>query len=438
MGRGKFIFFLAWRNVLRYRKRSLQSFLILFCGTFCVMLVDAYMRGYAASSTERIVSQSGHLDIHAAGYLDSAEAMPLDLSISDAESVMGRALRAAGAACSRGVRPLLAPSIETGCMLSNGETSRAAVVYATESFARSLPGQERELNPLLRELPTAIVSGHFYRSPLERGALLDEKYARKLGLGPGDSLILLGNDAYGSFSMMETPVIGLVREASLPSEAGCLVDMASFAPVFGLEGKATAISLWFASGDKAALSGSKAEAAAVRALERELSPDSGLEIRPFSAISASYTAMFEFLDVFLAAMMAVFAVVASVGITNAILLSVQERVKDLGTLRAIALSSRQAGYLVYAETLITGLAASIASLALGALTIWIMQSSGFGIRFELSDMGSALPDAIRPGLFPSRLLVIAGISAVFPILAALIPARAAQKLTIRESLCAGT
>jgi len=438
MGSGKFIFFLAWRNVLRYRKRSLQSFLILFCGTFCVMLVDAYMRGYAASSTERIVSQSGHLDVHAAGYLDSAAAMPLDLSIPDVDSVMNRMLKASNAACSREAQPLLAPSIETGCMLSNGETSRAAAVYATESFARSLSGQKKELNPLLREIPAAIVSGHFYRAPHEKGALLDEKYARKLNLGPGDSLILLGNDAYGSFSMMETPIIGLVREASLPSGAGCLVDIASFTPIFGLEGRATAISLWFASGDKAALSGSKSEASAVRAVELELAPDSGLEVRPFSAISAGYAAMFDFLDIFLAAMMAIFVVVASVGITNAILLSVQERVKDLGTLRAIALTSRQAGFLIYAETLITGLAASIAALSLGVLTIWVMQSTGFGIRFELSDMGSALPDSIRPGLFPVRLLVISGISAVFPILASIIPARAAQKLTVRESLCTGT
>src|SRR5512138_689557 len=98
----RFIFFLAWRNVIRYRKRTLQSFLILFFGTTCIMLVDAYMKGYAAASTERIVSQTGHLDAHAKGYLDSAEAMPLDLAIADSEGVMDEMLAQATAVTESG------------------------------------------------------------------------------------------------------------------------------------------------------------------------------------------------------------------------------------------------------------------------------------------------------------------------------------------------
>ena len=287
---------------------------------------------------------------------------------------------------------------------------------------------------MLSDARSAIVEGHYFLDPSERGALLDEKFARRLGLAVGDSLILLGNDAYGSFSMMETKIIGVVREASLPEGTGCVVDLASFAPVFGLEGKAAAISLWFVSGDAMKPLGSKAEPAAVRAVMAALKGNANLEVRPFSAISSSYAAMFEFLDIFLAGMMAIFVIVAGVGMTNAILLSVQDRVRDLGTLRAIALSSRQAGALIYAETLITSLAAALAALGLGMLTIWILQSSGLGIRFEFSEIGANFPDSIRPQLFPMRLLAISAMSALFPLLAAALPARGARKLTIRECL----
>jgi len=104
----------------------------------------------------------------------------------------------------------------------------------------------------------------------------------------------------------------------------------------------------------------------------------GLKARPFAEISAGSAAMFDVLDLFLGGMMAVFALVAGVGMARAILLSVQERVKDLGTLRAIALSSRQAGRLIYCETLLTL------------------------------------------------------ISAIFPLVAAVLPARTASKLMVRE------
>ena len=133
----KLVMFLAWRNVLRYRKRTIQSFLILFCGAFCVMLIDAYMKGFAASSIERVVSQSGHLDVHAAGYMDSAEAMPMDLVIDDADGVMETMLSAAAAAASPGTEILLSPSALTGCMLSNGEISKPAAVLAAEPYARA-------------------------------------------------------------------------------------------------------------------------------------------------------------------------------------------------------------------------------------------------------------------------------------------------------------
>lgn len=438
MGTIRLILFLAWRNILRYRRRTIQTFLILFCGAFCVMVIDAYMKGFASSSMDRIVGQAGHLDVHAAGYLDSAEATPLDLAIADAEPLMETMLAAASRAASPGVIPLAAASVATGCMLSNGETSVGAGVLAAEPFARTPPAGASVPNPQFAGARDAVVSGHFFLNPGERGALLDEKYARKLGLSVGDPLILLGNDAYGSFSMMESTVIGLAREASLPGEAGCVVDLASFAPAFGLDGMATGISLWFASDGGAKLAACDAEADAARAVIAALNAEGGRELPPvaraFAEISASYAAMFDFLDVFLAGMMAIFALVACVGMANAILLSVQERVKDLGTLRAIALTSRQAGYLIYAETLMTALAASLCSLGVGALAIAALEAAGFGFGFDLSDVAASLPSAIRPAFLMGRILAISLLSVVFPIAAAVLPAHAARGLTIRESL----
>ena len=430
----QFIFFLAWRNVVRYRRRTLQCFLILFAGSFSVMLVDAFMKGYSASSMSRIVSQAGHLDVHAAGYLDAAEAMPLDLAIEDAPGTIGRMLETGSRLATGDVVPLATPLIATGCMLSDGEHSRASPVLVAEAYARTRGSGTAPVNPLLSAVPGSLVRGRFWRDNNDPGAILDGKYARKLGLETGDSLILLGNDAYGSFSMMETAIIAIAREASLPEGVGCVVDYASFAPLFGLEGKATGISLWFATVDGAVIPNGNVEPAAVDGIIADFSSVPGIEARPFSKISANYAAMFDFLDVFLAGMMAVFAVVAAVGMTNAILLSVQDRVKDLGTLRAIALTSREAGGLVYAETLITGIGAALGALLAGFAAITILEMTGIGFKFEYATASSGLPSMIRPRLFPLRIVAISAMSALFPLVAAILPARAARKLTIRESL----
>lgn len=429
-----FIIFLAWRNCVRYRKRTMQSFLILFCGAVSIMLVDAYMKGYAASSMERVIETSGLLDAHALGYLDSADAMPLDLAIDDADAVMDLMISVAAKNLSKGAIPFAAASIDTGCVISNGEVSRAVRVCAADAYAKTLPNAMPSINPVFWKASKSIISGRFFAGGSESGAILDAKYAEKLSLKAGDTLILLGNDAYGSFSMLETPILGIAREGSLPGEAGCAIDRASFSGPFGLAGKTTAIALWFTKDGGKTLLGRDDEGIASEQVVQSLGKLPLIEVRTFSQIAASYVAMFEFLDIFLFGMMAIFAIVAIVGMCNAILLSVQDRTKDIGTLRAIAITSRQAGFLIYAETLITGAAAAFAALAVGFILVHILAAGRIGIRFELSDMGAALPEMIIPGLFPFRLFAISGLCTALPVLAALLPARTARKLTVRECL----
>ena len=429
-----FLWFLAARNVRRYWKRSLQSFLILFCGALCVMVVDSFLRGFAQSASVQIVNESGHLDVHAPGYLESAEATPLDLAVPDVQETARWLISAASQKAAPGTRVVAASSILTGCMIANGETSRGALVWGVD--VEALGEGKKVLNPALTDLPTKVTSGRFFQGPEDRGLLLDAKVASRLGTSPGSSVILVGTDAFGSFAMVEVPVLGIVASGALPGGAGALADRQSLGSGLGMENSATAVSLWFLDANTMAVLGSKAEPQAAEAAVAAARAQ-GLQARPFAEISAGSVAMFEFLDLFLGGMMAVFAVVAGVGTANAILLSVQDRVKDLGTLRAIALSSRQAGRLIYCETLLVGIAAATAALTVGTLLVWTLETTGMAITFDLSKISFGLPDDLRPAFFPDRIALLALVSAIFPLVAAILPARAASKLTVRECFAGG-
>jgi putative ABC transport system permease protein len=120
---------------------------------------------------------------------------------------------------------------------------------------------------------------------------------------------------------------------------------------------------------------------------------------------------------------------------NAILLSVQERTKDLGTLRAIALSSRGTGLLVAMETFMVGCLAALCAYILCLLALWIMIRSGLSFSVDVtSGKPSVMPTIIRPTLLPIRLSLFALFCAFFPLLSALFPIRVASRLTIREAL----
>lgn len=432
-----FVLFLATRNVRRYWKKSLQTFAIIFAGAFCIMLVDAFMRGFSDSTVKRIVSQSGHADAHAPGYLDSEKAYPLDLPVRGAEGVE-RAMLAAAASGLPGTRAIAAASISTAGMLSNGDKSVPGGIYGAEAFALDSGGGRTIPNPALAQAGERLSSGAFFSSPDDRGAIVDEKLAKKLGLSPGSRLVILGTDAYGSFGMAELAVLGIAREGSLPEGALCLADIASLASALGMEGNSSAVALWVGREGAAgfeAIAPERAEAATLAAVAA--AAGAGLEARPFSSISAEYSALFDFLDYFMLGMMIVFALVAGAGMANAILLSVQDRTKDLGTLRAIALSSRGTGFLVAAETFIVGTAAAAAAFLVGLAAVWVLERTGFSIGFELaSNSSGGFPDALRPRLMPGRLGLIALVCGAFPLLAALLPIRIASRLTVREALSA--
>jgi putative ABC transport system permease protein len=428
----RFIWFLALRNAARYKRRSLQTVAILAIGCFSIMIVDSFMKGFASNAMERVVEGAGLVDAHGRGYLESADAIPLDLAVSDARAAAKLMIDAAeNAGVDRG---LAAASIVAGCMVSNGEVSKSGLVVGIDPFARTADGGYGPVTPSMRRVEASLTAGSYYGSPGEGGAILDERLAAKLGVAPGDSAVIVANDAYGSFSMLETKVIAVAREGSLPDEAICAVDFGTLSEAVGMEGKASVVSLWLENRETGRLIGADEARPAIDAALEALEPDASLTARGFADIASSQSAMFEFLDVFLAGMMVIFVLVAGVGVANTILLSVRERVSDLGALRAIALSPAQSGALIFAETAILAAFAAALALAFGAIAVLVLRETGASLTFSLSDVGAGLPDAIKPELFMDRLVGIALGCSLLPLAAAALPARAASRLTVRECM----
>jgi len=118
----------------------------------------------------------------------------------------------------------------------------------------------------------------------------------------------------------------------------------------------------------------------------------------------------------------VLAIVISLfGIANTLALSIHERTRELGMLRAIGMSRRQVRTMIRYEAVITALIGAILGMVLGvifaALISQPLKDEGFTLSYPV---GSLLV-----------LLVLAGFAGV---LAAILPARRASRLNILDSL----
>ena len=121
-------------------------------------------------------------------------------------------------------------------------------------------------------------------------------------------------------------------------------------------------------------------------------------------------------------LLALAVVISLIGIANTLALSVHERTRELGLLRAVGMHRRQLKRAVRWEALmISGLGAVLgAVLAVGG---------AWGIVQALNTEG--VTEVVIP---VTRLLVIVGFAGVAGVLAATSPARRAAKLNVLEAL----
>jgi putative ABC transport system permease protein len=121
------------------------------------------------------------------------------------------------------------------------------------------------------------------------------------------------------------------------------------------------------------------------------------------------------------ALLALAIVISLFGIANTLALSIHERTRELGMLRAIGMSRRQVRTMIRYEAVITALIGAILGMALGivfaALIAQPLKDEGFTLSYPVGELVG--------------LLILAGFAGV---LAAILPARRASRLNVLQSL----
>jgi putative ABC transport system permease protein len=121
------------------------------------------------------------------------------------------------------------------------------------------------------------------------------------------------------------------------------------------------------------------------------------------------------------ALLALAVIVSLFGIANTLALSIHERTRELGMLRAIGMSRRQVRTMIRYEAVITALIGALLGMVLGVIFAAL-------IAQPLKDEGFALSYPV------GSLLLLLVLSAVAGVIAAIPPARRASRLDVLDSL----
>jgi ABC-type lipoprotein release transport system permease subunit len=164
-----------------------------------------------------------------------------------------------------------------------------------------------------------------------------------------------------------------------------------------------------------------------------------IEVVDWRQLSPDYVAIAEYERNATGIILFLVIVIAAVGISNTILMSVLERTRELGMMRAIGMRSREIKTTLLAEAGMIGFLGSIAGMILGAIANLYMTTVGIDYTAYLRemDMGYRITEVMYSAWNPPAFLFALVFGILMATITAYPPIRRALRLRIIDSLHRG-
>ncbi|WP_433606277.1 FtsX-like permease family protein [Dactylosporangium sp. CA-139114] len=242
------------------------------------------------------------------------------------------------------------------------------------------------------------------------GVILAERVARGRGLTVGDTLPM----TFARTGEQRLPVAGLLRDADAQAlSTDYIIGLDTYARLYAEDVDASVF---------VRLADGADPAAARRAIEAALAGTPTAQLRDQAeAVAGRTRGVDEILGVTTALLLFTVAI-ALLGITNTLALSIVERTREIGLLRAIGMSRTQLRWMVRGEAVLVAVLAVVIGVALGL---------GFGAG-AVTALGSSTPLAVEVPF--GRLALIVAVATVAGLVAGLLPARRAARLDVLDAI----
>ncbi|MDH4207460.1 MAG: ABC transporter permease [Anaerolineae bacterium] len=386
---------MSWRNVWRNWRRTIIAVIAISLGLVLLLVFDGLMGGAEQGMYGNVVKlQGGNVQIHAPGYREKANRLPL-LPLSDSEAVVQAALaqpRVVGAS----------RRINSGGMVSSHEGT----------FPVAIIGIEPELEAPVGLLADNIAAGRYLTAQDGDQLLVGQALADRLEVGVGDRVTLIGRAPHEQMRRRTMTIVGIYDLGIDEVEKGLVyISLAEAQALYNLRDQATEVNVVLRSIGQ--------EEHVVAALSAELP---GVEVDPWYVTDPTTKQTMEMEKGIMSLFGLVILVIAGVGILNLLLMAVFERTREIGILAAIGMKRWETMVLFLLEGTFIGLLGALAGCVVGGLiNLYFGQVGLPWAAQEYSELTALLGDRIYfdvgIGLLLNRgltVLIIAAVAALYP------------------------
>ena len=359
---------LSARNLMRYRRRTLLTAILIAVGVIALLLFVATAGSFKQVMVGGITdSMLGHLQIHHKGYTASIDNLPLNLDLKPtAIKKVETILKSEPAIASYSER------VKLGAMFSNFNESTSIRLNGVDPVA------EDATVPTLRQ---RISDGTSTGLLVEPGQILiPALLAKGMKVKVGDSIVLVATNASGSVNGKNFIVRGVLEAVTGPGGRDGYIHIDDARDLLRLEQPdIMEIAIRLKNMDQLSDVNDQLSQKLSQILNKEGKPVTELhswkELSPF----ANIVKMIDMMTLFIRIML---VTIVMVSVLNVMLMAVYERIREIGTLAAIGTQPNTIMGMFIGEGLLLGLVGAVAgilfSLAILALLQVVPISFAFG------------------------------------------------------------
>lgn len=395
---------IAWRNLWRNHRRSLIMLAAIAIGLWGMIWMTALMRGMVDQMIDDAISTlSGHIQIHAEGYLD-------DPSI---EHVLPGVAQ----------NPQLETVLNSQQVTAWSQRIRVPGVVRSERdvYGITLVGIDPQQEQGLSFIADSVTEGQYLESVDDKRVLLGRKLVERLETKLGRRIVLMSQDPDNNIAERGFRIGGIYDTDLQATETSYVfAGIETVRKMLQMGSGVSEISLLghdYRDLDELAIE--------VRTAAGTAETKTWLQLDPYMA------SMLDVMDGFIFVWFGIIFLSLSFGLINTLLMAVFERTRELGLIQALGMPPGNILFMVLIESLIMLVIGLIAGNLLSWLTILPIQDgidiSGVAEGLEWAGMSSTLLPAVKT----SDVVLANAIVLVLGVAASLFPAwRASRKVPV--------
>ena len=409
---------MALKNLSRHRRRTVVTAVALAVGVALYIAMESIMGGFVGQADRNLQEfELGSAGFFAQGYWDDRERFPLDRLIERPDVLLDRLDQAGIPAAPR-------------------TAFRGELIVHYDPFPEdgSLPIAFSAVDPDrdadVFRLQESVYTGRF----LERGEeiVMGRWLAERLGAEIGYVVTVTTRTRDGFRQLMDVEIVGFYETSNPQVDRHTVyvpIDLTD--DYLDMRGAVTSIFV--------SVPERRPGTADVGPLERVLAQSDldDVELRSFADMTLEFAEVQEMQDQYTGIIMVLFGIIAIVGISNTMLMSVLERQKEIGMLRSMGMRDREIRRVFVFEAAGIGTIGALVGLILGSGLVWLLTTYGidYGRLMEGVDLSTYRFEGVLYGVWdPQSMVTVAVFAIIVAGVVALVPIRRTLRRSITECL----